>query len=301
MVRNESFMLPRWLRYYSEQLGAENLIVLDDNSTDGSTSHLDVSVLRVPQIVPRRSGSPEEMRKAVQFDGRRTTLVNNLARGLLQYVDTVIYVDVDEFLVPRPRTGLDLRGYLDGLDEPVVAGVGLNLLHQPSIEGPFDPQRGILEQRRHVSYVTAMCKPAIKQVDADWLPGFHGCRHEYRVDPDLLLLHAKFFDVETALSSHRSRSSLFSEGVGGKSSTWRISVDEFAEEMEGWQRGRGGGGDQAGKAGKGGQVRRLNVDNLNLDIVQERSPGSYRSKGAQLRGMRRSKLFRLPESLRDQF
>jgi hypothetical protein len=299
MVRNESFMLPRWLEYYVGQLGAENVVVLDDGTTDGSTSGLDVSLLRVPPISSepakktwgRRRGQGAGARQPVQFDLRRVSLVNHLSSGLLSYVDTVLYVDVDEFLVPHPRTGLDLRGYLARLDRRIVAGVGLNLIHQPSSEGTFDPERGFLEQRRHVAFVPSMCKPSVKRVPAGWLAGFHGSEVRYQVDPNLLLLHTKFFDIETALAVHKARLSSFHEGVGGKKSTWAMSPEELAVELS-----------ALATAPADGAVD-LDVDELPLDVVRpwHKGRGGFRSLGSQLSGMRTSKVYRLPDGLRTQF
>src|SRR5262245_57139984 len=47
-VRDEAQMLPRWLDYYGRQVGSENLLVLDDNSVDGSTKDLPCTVYQLP-------------------------------------------------------------------------------------------------------------------------------------------------------------------------------------------------------------------------------------------------------------
>ena len=39
MVFNEREFLPIWLRHYGPQVGYENLFVIDDGSTDGSTNN----------------------------------------------------------------------------------------------------------------------------------------------------------------------------------------------------------------------------------------------------------------------
>ena len=55
-------MLPRWVQYYGDQLGQDNLVVLDDNSVDGSTEHLPCTVLRLPRSrITDRHGAPMEM------------------------------------------------------------------------------------------------------------------------------------------------------------------------------------------------------------------------------------------------
>jgi hypothetical protein len=232
----------------------------------------------------------KQRRKLFNYHGRRTSLVNHVAAAMLNYVDVVIYVDADEFLIPHPRTGLDLRGYLEQLDQRVVAGVGLNLIHQPSIEASFDDDRGFLEQRRHVAFVPRMCKPNVKQAPIPWTAGFHGCQKRYRVDPNLLLVHTKFYDVEAALSAHQSRRGRFNAGAGSRHSTWALSPDEMAAELTRWTRLPRGG------------TPELDVDTLTLDVVRKRrAAGGFQSAGSQVKGMRASKVYHLPDGLRTQF
>lgn len=50
MARDEAEMLPRWLDYYGGQFGSDNVMVIDDNSVDGSTSNLPCARFRVPLV-----------------------------------------------------------------------------------------------------------------------------------------------------------------------------------------------------------------------------------------------------------
>jgi hypothetical protein len=50
MARDEGTMLRRWVEHYSREVGAENLVVVDDNSSDGSTDDLPCPVLRIPPL-----------------------------------------------------------------------------------------------------------------------------------------------------------------------------------------------------------------------------------------------------------
>ena len=43
-------MLPRWIAHYAAQVGMESLVVIDDNSTDGSTDDLPCTVVRIPPL-----------------------------------------------------------------------------------------------------------------------------------------------------------------------------------------------------------------------------------------------------------
>src|SRR5436190_8925665 len=86
-VRDEAEMLPRWLAHYGAELGYDNLVVLDDNTVDGSTDDLPCLHYRLP---PGPWKAP--------WSKTRLRLVNGLAGGLLAVNDAVLYTDVDEFL-----------------------------------------------------------------------------------------------------------------------------------------------------------------------------------------------------------
>ena len=97
MVRDEQVMLPRWVRHYSRECGAENLFVVDDNSTDGSTDDLPCSVLRIPSWGDKH------------FESTRMRVVSNIAAALLEAYDAVLFADADEFLVADPEKYDGLR------------------------------------------------------------------------------------------------------------------------------------------------------------------------------------------------
>src|SRR6478672_12348963 len=101
VVRDEAEVLPRWIAYYGEQVGYDNLLVLDDNSVDGSTDDLPCLRYRLP---PGPWKGP--------WAKTRLRLVNGLATGLLAVNDVVIYTDVDEIIVADPARHSGLRAYL---------------------------------------------------------------------------------------------------------------------------------------------------------------------------------------------
>ena len=84
---NEGDMLLYWQQHYAQQVGFENLYVLDNTSTDGSCQRLDprVSVIHMPK-------APVEHDHFAQAQGY-------FQRFLLLKYDWVIKVDTDELLV----------------------------------------------------------------------------------------------------------------------------------------------------------------------------------------------------------
>jgi len=89
-VFNEKLFLPKWLSYYGGQIGIENCLVIDDNTTDGSTDDLlGANRIRIP--------------KAPFDDIRRANMISDIANGMLRSYDCVLYSDCDELLVADPR------------------------------------------------------------------------------------------------------------------------------------------------------------------------------------------------------
>jgi hypothetical protein len=190
-VYNNADHLPVWIRYYGGAVGLGNLSVLDHGSDDGSIGSVprEVSVVRLP-------------RRQVDEIGR-TAAVNAFAAALLNYYDTVIYTDCDEFIVPDPAVYPGgLRDYC-GRCPPRVAPVGLNVLHMTDREGPLDYRHPILRQRRFCRFASAMCKPLIVREPITWRAGFHFAEQPASLETDIYLFHLKAADRETALRRHQ--------------------------------------------------------------------------------------------------
>ena len=115
--------------------------------------------------------------------------IESLQHELLERYDSVLVTDVDELVVPDPRTGT-LGDYLDRFDEEWVNCLGYELLHMRDFEPPLDLERPILNQRGHWFYNDAYDKAALATVPMSWRPGFHGrSDFHYNLDPDLRLIH----------------------------------------------------------------------------------------------------------------
>ena len=117
IVHNEAVFLPIWLRYYSRFFSPDDIYVLDNDTTDGST---DGRGLRP------RPGDPATDRH--DLDGRDLA---GFQRGLLERYDVVLFTDVDEIVAPLPEWGT-LGDYLDRLDEEFVNPLGYEILHLPT-------------------------------------------------------------------------------------------------------------------------------------------------------------------------
>jgi len=191
MVHNEPVFLPLWLGYYSRWFASEDIYVLDNDTTDGSTRQS--GFVRIP--------APRD-RVDEQW---RVEIVQSLQHELIERYEIVVVTDVDELIAPVPEHGT-LGEYLDRFDEEWVNCLGYELLHLRDSEPPFDPGRPILSQRQHWFPNGGYDKAALTMAPTTWRAGFHGrADYHYNPDPDLRLIHLHRMDYEICLARHHTR------------------------------------------------------------------------------------------------
>lgn len=221
MVRDEAFMLPRWVRYYGGQLGLEHLTVIDHGSTDGSTTGLPCRVVPGPDL----DGRP--------FENVRMRFVSRLARRLLTSYDAVVFTDCDEFLIADPDR---YDGLLDFVaahpDVPATGGLGFNVLHRVGLEEPLRGDLPVLGQRRHGMFVSRLCKPSLKRVDAPWRLASHGIGTAYQPDRGLLLAHLKYADADELRRVGELRRAFHDASGLSEESAWARTGADQVEELE---------------------------------------------------------------------
>jgi len=191
MVHNESVFLPIWLSYYSRFFAPGDIYVLDNESSDGSTSR--EGFVRIP--VAHDSVDHTWMVRTIE----------GLQHELLHRYDVVVVTDVDEIIAPVPGHGT-LGTYLDRFDEEWVNCLGYELLHLKDREPPLRLDRPILDQRHCWFFNGAYDKAAVATVPMRWRPGFHGREDfHFNSDPDLRLIHLHRMDYGICLERHRTR------------------------------------------------------------------------------------------------
>jgi Glycosyl transferase family 2 len=191
MVHNESVFLPVWLRYYSRFFRSQDIYVLDNETTDGSTER--DGFVRIP--VTHDRVDHVWMVRTIQ----------GLQHELLDRYDVVLVTDVDEIVAPTPERGT-LGEYLDGFDEDWVNCLGYEILHMRDREPPIRLDRPILDQRGYWYFNGGYDKAALATVPMTWRPGFHGREDfHFKPDPDLRLIHLHRMDYEICLDRHRTR------------------------------------------------------------------------------------------------
>ena len=216
MTRDEGTMIRRWVDYYAGQVGAEHLVVIDDNSADGSTDDLPCPVLRIPYF--RKRG----------FEPSRMALLAGISAGLLEAYDAVMFADADEFVVAEPRKHESLRHFVAARPDRAAVGVlGLNVVHDVSREEALRDGEPILGQRRLAKFLPLMCKPSLKWQPAAWAHASHGIECPYDIDRELFMFHMKFADRDHLAEISRRRHELNTSEGRAKGTSWTRSEDEM--------------------------------------------------------------------------
>lgn len=277
MVRDEAVMLPRWIEHYSRQCGAGALYVLDDNSSDGSTDDLPCSVIRLPVLEDRK------------FEPSRIGVVSGVAAALLNVYDAVVFADADEFVVADPKKYADLRHFLaDRPDSDVLGAMTLNVFQDLENEGPLDPERPVLEQRRLAKFIPLMCKPAVKRVPAAWAAASHGIMAPFQIDPDLYMFHLKFADRDGLRRAAEHRQRMVALDNRAATTSWRHGGDHMVEVLE-----------RLNENIDRDAIRRFRPPRRKLEAAVRAKGSVYRTRGkGQVAAMETHQVMRIPERFR---
>ena len=191
MAHNEALFLPIWWHYYSRFFLADDIYILDHETSDGSTSGGGFVRVQVSHPV-------------VDWGWHRDRLQEQQHKLKRRY-DVVLCTDADEIVAPDPATGT-LGDYIDRFEDEFVTCRGYELIHVRGREPQFDPSRPVLGQRGHWFFNPVYSKPLLARVEMEWHGGLHQ-RTDGRVneDPDLYLIHLHRMDFDLCLERHRQR------------------------------------------------------------------------------------------------
>lgn len=184
--RDEHFILPLWLRYYSQHFAAQDIYILDHESTEpsvvaelasfqGRGGHV------LPVYHPRVYASAEDVKLNTAGGFIRDSAAREAARlqGLYEYV---LYTDSDELVIPREGR---LDDFIAHADQPQYRCTG----------------REVVESSQH--WHPDFDKVLLSDHPLQWSWGFHYTTPEYPVGDDLWLYHLHRLDFEQAWSKAR--------------------------------------------------------------------------------------------------
>lgn len=198
MARNDEFFLSRWIKYYGQELGYENLYIYLDG---------------LDQTVPENAGAshvtklPHTDMSRAAGDKYRIGLMSNLAKKLFQEYDIVIGCDCDEFLIIDPDLGISLREYLSNKNfDTTLSGLGLDVGQHMKHEKPLDTTKSFLSQREYAFISTRYTKPVVLNKPVAWGSGFHRVKnHNFHIDKNLYLLHFGAVDMDMLIAKAAKR------------------------------------------------------------------------------------------------
>lgn len=188
MVRNDEFYLRKWIEYYGNQLGRENLYVyLDGKDQEIPEWCNGVSVVAVDKI-------PGQV---VEAEKGRLDFLSKTAADLLKRYDLVIGTDADEFLIVDPELGISLVEYLSKSEIKVsLSGLGIDVGQHTGEESDITSDIPFLEQRHYARLSTRYTKPCVIAKPVRWGRGFHRVKgHNFHIGKGLYLFHFGYFDL----------------------------------------------------------------------------------------------------------
>lgn len=198
MARNDEFFLSRWIKYYGDALGTENLYIYLDGTDQAIPENAGAAhITKLPHTdMPRAAG-----------DKYRIDLVSKLAKKLFNEYDIIIGCDCDEFLIVDPELKMGLAEYLS--DKKIcttLSGLGLDVGQHMEQEKSLDKTLPILAQREYALLSTRYTKPVVLNKPADWGSGFHRVKnHNFHIDKNLYLLHFGAVDMDMLIAKAAKR------------------------------------------------------------------------------------------------
>ena len=198
MARNDTFFLSRWIKYYGDQIGTENLYIYLDGTDQETPKNAGAAhITKLPHTDMSRSAG----------DKYRIGKMSDLANELLKTYDIVIGCDCDEFLMIDPALNISLANYLSNKKiNTTLSGLGLDVGQHMTHEKPLDTSKPFLPQRAYALLSTRYTKPVVINRPARWGSGFHSINgHNFHIDPNLYLLHFGAVDMDMLVAKASAR------------------------------------------------------------------------------------------------
>ncbi|MDA7964052.1 hypothetical protein [Ruegeria sp.] len=220
MVYDDYEFLPIWKKYWSQHVEPKCMYVI----IHGSNRRLR-RMVRGCNVIEMRRPPPYR-----QMEAARWTMLGHFVSSLTYMHDSVLYTDVDEIITLDPAVGTDVQDYILSRESDVTASYGLEVIHREDLEPDgFDPEKGVLDQRRLVRVNASFGKPSMVKKPIAWRRGGHFAYSDNIViDPNLTAFHLRFFDMDLfrARAVRRRKTTLAPKGKNNTAGrAWRASDD----------------------------------------------------------------------------
>lgn len=206
IVKNESYFLPIWIKHYKKYFNTEDIFVLDHQSTDGSTSNLDVNV--IPVI------------NELAFDHQwLVETIQNQQVKLLEEYECVLFAESDELIytIHKPLNEV-ITEFVNDDSVTHQTCLGMELVEKIGEEKSLEPTDEIFQHRNYWYRHTLYDKTLLSKIPLKWIWGFH---RTLNTTPDrkydLYMCHLHRCDFEMMLKRHEERATkwkLKDDGAG---------------------------------------------------------------------------------------
>jgi hypothetical protein len=180
----EYFFTSYWQNYYGNLFGFDNLFILGEPERDPFLKlfHKDVNIIDF--------GAEKHQDHA--FHVRRMVQTQT---SLLNFYNTVIFAEADEFIVPNLYKYENLKEFLKNNDDNYLTVQGYNIHQNLDEETIINPSLPLLKQRKWWYREKSEDKTLIvKKPVLTYSSGFHFCAPQFAPNSDLFNLHCKYLD-----------------------------------------------------------------------------------------------------------
>lgn len=207
IVKDESYYLDKWLKYYSQYFNNEDIYVLDHQTKDGSTDNLNCNVI--------------EIVNELAFDHLwLVQQVENFQKNLLEEYEVVIFTEVDEILYSLNQSfDYFVEEFRNNDDLLFLTSIGYEIKQDVGNEKALDQTDNIMEHRTYWFKYPSYDKTLITKIPLKYEVGFHNC-DKPKIFGNLFLLHLHRVDLDLMIERRQKRAT-----------TWNLKKDDI---KNGW-------------------------------------------------------------------
>lgn len=233
MVRNDDFFLRKWVEYYGQELGKENLYIYYDGEDQTIGDFCQGTNAFIHPKIGWEVVAAEK--------GRLKFLSEKAAELFTKGYDIVIGVDADEYIVVDPMLNIGLSEYLSSQEIDVsLSPLGLDFGQKLGEEEILSQEQTFLSQRHYAQIGTRYTKPSIIAQPCRWGSGFHRIKgHNFHIAKDLYLLHFGYADkkiLEERLGDKERVTQGRANHIYKRSRTIRFVTEKKARNFDRWTR-----------------------------------------------------------------